>query len=128
MFTHLNALGTASYTTGEVVSGATSGATGIVQSVTATKNTAVTSISASGTDMEGEFSAAVVTLNSHGITDGQQIFLTGGSFQIDSSATSDSTIYTARNTTANTFQLFASDGTTAINVTSFSSAPTVVEG
>ena len=125
MFTHLNALGTASYTTGEVVSGATSGATGIVQSVTATKNTAVTSISASGTDMEGEFSAAVVTLNSHGITDGQQIFLTGGSFQIDSSATSDSTIYTARNTTANTFQLFASDGTTAINVTSFSSAPTL---
>jgi hypothetical protein len=35
MFTHLNALGTASYTTGEVVSGATSGATGIVQNVTA---------------------------------------------------------------------------------------------
>jgi hypothetical protein len=125
MFTHLNALGTASYTTGEVVSGATSGATGIVQSVTATKNTAVTSITASGTDIEGAFSAAVVTLNNHGIRDGQQIHLTGGSFQIDSSATSDSTVYTARNTTTNTFELFDSAGTTAINVTSFSSAPTL---
>ena len=125
MFTHLNALGTASYTTGEVVSGATSGATGIVQSITATKNTAVSSITASGTDIEGAFSAAVVTLNDHGITDGQQIHLTGGSFQIDSSATSDSTVYTARNTTANTFELFDSAGTTAINVTAFSSAPTL---
>ncbi len=76
MFTHLNALGTASYTTGEVVSGATSGATGIVQSITATKNTAVSSITASGTDIEGAFSAAVVTLTDHGITDGQQIHLT----------------------------------------------------
>ena len=125
MFTHLNALGTASYTTGEVVSGATSGATGIVQSVTATRNTAVTSITASGTDIEGAFSAAVVTLSNHGVRDGQQIHLTGGSFQIDSSATSDTTVYTARNTTTNTFELFDSAGTTAINVTSFSSAPTL---
>jgi len=125
MFTHLNALGTASYTTGEVVSGATSGATGIVQSITATRNTAVTSITASGTDMEGQFSAAVVTLSNHGITDGQQIHLTGGSFQIDSTATSDTTVYTARNTTANTFELFDSAGTTLVNVTSFSSAPTL---
>ena len=35
------------------------------------------------------------------------------------------TVYTARNTTTNTFELYASDGTTAINVTSFSSAPTL---
>ena len=68
---------------------------------------------------------SVVTLNDHGITDGQQIFLTGGSFQMNSSGTSDSTVYTGRNTTTNTFELFDSDGTTAINVTSFSSAPTL---
>src|SRR6056300_454351 len=117
MFTHLNALGTASYTTGEIVSGATSGATGIVQSITATKNTAVTSISVA--------SPGVVTLNDHGINDGQQVYLTGGTWQIDSSATNDATAYTARNTTANTFELYESDGTTAVNVTSFSGAPTL---
>jgi hypothetical protein len=117
MFTHLNALGTASYTTGEIVSGATSAATGVVQSITATKNTAVTSISVA--------SPGVVTLNSHGIRDGQQVFLTGGTWQIDSSATNDATVYTARNTTTNTFELYESDGTTAVNVTSFSGAPTL---
>jgi len=117
MFTHLNALGTASYTTGEIVSGATSAATGVVQSITATKNTAVTSISVA--------SPGVVTLNDHGINDGQQVYLTGGTWQIDSSATNDATAYTARNTTANTFELYESDGTTAVNVTSFSGAPTL---
>src|SRR5210317_265664 len=117
MFTHLNALGTASYTTGEIVSGATSAATGVVQSITATKNTAVTSISVA--------SPGVVTLNDHGINDGQQVHLTGGTWQIDSSATSDNTVYTARNVDANTFELYESDGTTAVNVTSFSSAPTL---
>src|SRR5210317_1910428 len=117
MFTHLNALGTASYTTGEIVSGATSAATGVVQSITATKNTAVTSISVA--------SPGVVTLNDHGINDGQQVYLTGGTWQIDSSATNDATVYTARNTTTNTFELYESDGTTAVNVTSFSGAPTL---
>src|SRR6056300_1534735 len=117
MFTHLNALGTASYTTGEIVSGATSGATGVVQSITATKNTAVTSISVA--------SPGVVTLNDHGINDGQQVYLTGGTWQIDSTATNDATVYTARNTTTNTFELYESDGTTAVNVTSFSAAPTL---
>src|SRR6056300_1545688 len=117
MFTHLNALGTASYTTGEIVSGATSAATGVVQSITATKNTAVTTISVA--------SPGVVTLNDHGLNDGQQINLTGGTWQIDSSATNDATIYTVRNATTNTFELYESDGTTAVNVTSFSAAPTV---
>jgi hypothetical protein len=117
MFTHLNALGTASYTTGEIVSGATSAATGVVQNITSTKNTAVTSISVA--------SPGVVTLNDHGIKDGQQVHLTGGTWQIDSSATSDSTVYTARNTTTNTFELYSSDGTTAVNVTSFSVGPTL---
>ena len=57
MFTHLNLL-TSAYTTGEVVSGVTSGVTGIVQSVTATKNTSVTSCN-TGTDIEGGVSAAL---------------------------------------------------------------------
>jgi hypothetical protein len=115
MFTHLNTTTSASYTTGEIVSGATSGATGIVQSVTATKSASVTSISVA--------SPGVVTLASHGFNDGQQITLTGGSFQINSAAYTEG-VYTVRNATTNTFELYGSDGTTAQNVTSFSSAPT----
>ena len=61
----------------------------------------------------------------HGITDGQQIFLTGGTFQITHLLQAIAIVYTVRNTTTNTFELFDSDGTTAINVTSFSSAPTL---
>ena len=75
MFTRLSVTTSASFTTGETVSGASNGGTGIVQSVTATKSTAVTSITASGTDIEGAFSAAVVTLANHGFVDGQQVEL-----------------------------------------------------
>ena len=116
MFEHLNTTTSDSYTTGEIVSGATSGATGVVMSDTATISTAVTTISVA--------SPGVVTLNSHGLTDGQQITLSGGSFQIDSTAYTEG-VYTVRNATTNTFELYGSDGTTAQNVTSFSSAPTV---
>ena len=116
MFTHLNLTTSASFTTGETVSGATSGAVGIVQSVTANTSTAVTTISVA--------SPGVVTLNDHGFNDGQQITLSGGSFQVDSTAYTPG-VYTVRNATTNTFELYESDGTTAVNVTSFSSAPTV---
>src|SRR5210317_1167482 len=115
MFTHLNLTTSASYTTGEIVSGATSAATGIVQSVTANTSTAVTSISVAN--------PGVVTLNDHGFIDGQQITLTGGTFQIDSTAYTEG-VYTVRNADTNTFELYSADGTTAQNVTSFSSAPT----
>jgi hypothetical protein len=64
MFTHLN-FRQLHYTTGEIVSGATSGATGVVQSITATKSAAATSISVA--------SPGVVTLTAHGFNDGQQI-------------------------------------------------------
>ena len=116
MFTHLNTTTSVSYTTGEIVSGATSGATGVVQSVTATKTAAVTSISTAD--------PGVVTLAAHGFNDGQQITLSGGSFQINSAAYTEG-VYTVRNATTNTFELYGSDGTTSQNVTSFSSAPTV---
>src|SRR5210317_1122574 len=116
MFTHLNLTTSASFSTGEIVSGATSAATGIVQNVTANTSSAVTSISVAN--------PGVVTLNGHGFTDGQQITLSGGSFQIDSTAYTEG-VYSVRNATTNTFELYSADGTTAQNVTSFSSAPTV---
>ena len=57
MFTHLNVLEATSFTTGEIISGSSSGATGVVQSISATKSAAATSISVA--------SPGVVTLNDH---------------------------------------------------------------
>ena len=119
MFSHINTIEATSFTTGEIVAGATSGATGVVQSISATKSSAVTSISVAN--------PGVVTLAAHGFVDGQQINLSGGSFQIDSTAYSTGT-YCVRNATTNTFELYSADGTTAQNVTSFSSAPTATHG
>ena len=62
----------------------------------------------------------------HGFVDGQQINVSGGSFQIDSTAYTEGT-YCVRNAT-NTFELFSADGTTAQNVTSTSSMPTITHG
>jgi hypothetical protein len=124
MFTRLSIPTSVSFTTGEKVTGASNAGTGIVTSVTATKSTAVTSITASGTDIEGAFSAAVVTLANHGYVDGQQITLSGGNYQVDSSAVSTDTIYTVKNTTTNTFELYNAAGTDAVNVTAFTSGPT----
>ena len=125
MFTRLSLTTSASFTTGETVSGASNGGTGIVQSVTATKSTAVTSITASGTDIEGAFSAAVVTLANHGFVDGQQVTFSGGNYQVDSTTVSTATVYTVKNTTTNTFELFNAAGTDEVNVTAFTSGPTV---
>ena len=120
MFTHLNVQTAPAFTNGEKVTGGTSGATGFVQSISTTRNTAVTSISVA--------SPGVVTLNSHGFKEGQQITLTGGTWQINSASASGAAVYTVKNPTTNTFELFNAAGDTAINVTSFSSAPTVTHG
>jgi hypothetical protein len=115
MFTHLNLLTSVSFTNGEVVSGATSGAKGIVQSVTATKSAAIAITAAN---------PSVATLSSHGFRDGQQITLTGGTYSVDSTVNSGARVCVVRNTTTNTFELFDSDGTTSLNVTAQSGNPT----
>lgn len=120
MFTHLNVQTAPVFTNGEKVTGGTSGAIGFVQSISTTRNTAVTSISVA--------SPGVVTLNAHGFKEGQQITLTGGTWQINSASASGAAVYTVKNPTTNTFELFNAAGDTAINVTSFSSAPTVTHG
>jgi hypothetical protein len=120
MFTHLNLQTAPVFTNGEKITGGTSGAIGFVQSISTTRNTAVTSITVA--------SPGVVTLNSHGFKEGQQITLTGGTWQINSTSAAGAAVYTVKNPTTNTFQLFNAGGDTAINVTSFSSAPTVTHG
>ena len=120
MFTHLNITSNIAFTTGEIVSGATSGATGVAQSISTTKSTAVTSISVAN--------PGVVTLSSHGFVDGQQITLSGGSYSVGGSGVGSDTVYTAKNTTANTFELYDSTGLATVNVTAFSSGPTAKHG
>jgi hypothetical protein len=120
MFTHLNIKTAIDFTDGEKVTGGTSGAYGYVQSLDSIKTSAVTSISVAN--------PGVVTLNSHSFREGQQITLTGGSFSISSAAYSSGTVFTVKNPTTNTFQLYDSTGTSSINVTAYSSAPTAAHG
>ena len=115
MFTHLDLTTSVTYTTGERVTGATSGATGVVMSDTAKKSAAIAITVAS---------PSVATLSSHGFVDGQQITLTGGTYDVDSVTNSGDRVCVVRNTTTNTFELFDSDGTTALNVTAQSGNPT----
>jgi hypothetical protein len=120
LFTHLNVKTAPAFTNGEKVTGGTSGAFGYVQSISTTKSAAVSSISVA--------SPGVVTLNAHSFKEGMQITLTGGSFVISSTAYTSGTVFTVKNPTTNTFQLFDAAGDTAINVTSYSSAPTASHG
>ena len=115
MFTHLDLTTEVTYTTGEKVTGATSGATGIVMSDTAKKGAAIAITAAN---------PSVATLASHGFVDGQQITLTGGTYSVNSVVNSGARVCVVRNTTANTFELFDSDGTTSLNVTAQSGNPT----
>ena len=116
MFTHVDLTTSETFTTGETLTGATSGATGIVMSDTAVKNTAITSFTAA--------SPSVATLAAHGFVDGQQITLSDGTYDVDSTTNSGDRVCVVRNTTTNTFELFDSDGTTALNVTAQSGNPT----
>src|SRR5210317_176331 len=124
MFTHLNILTDQSFTTGEVVTGGTSGATGVVQSISSTESVAISSIT--NTDNPGQVS--VVTATGHNFKEGQQITVLNAGFTVDSSAITDSTVFTVRNPATNTFELYNSDGTTATNVTAYTSGGVVRHG
>jgi hypothetical protein len=124
LFNHLNITTDQSFTTGEVVTGGTSGATAIVESISTTTSVAITAIS--NTDNPGVVST--VTANGHGLKEGQQITIENAGFQVDSSAITDATVFTVRNPATNTFELYESDGTTIANVTSYSSGGVVRHG
>src|SRR6056300_781738 len=113
MFTHLNITTNQSFTTGEQVTGGTSGATGTVESISTTESQTINSCTTA--------SPGVATVSAgHNFKEGQQVTF-AGTFQVDSVAVS-SAVYTVRNPDATTFELYSSDGTTPINVTSFTSA------
>ena len=122
MFTHLNltSMPVMQFTDGEIVNGAVSNASGIVQFISVDHTfSPASSISVA--------SPGVVTLNGHGLVDGQQINLSGGDFQVDSSAYTPG-IYSVRNATTNTFELYSASGRDAVNVTSYTSPPTILHG
>src|SRR6056300_395767 len=113
MFTHLNITTAQSFTTGEEITGSTSGAKATVESLSTTESQTVNSISSA--------SPGVVTISGgHNFQEGQQITL-AGTYEVDSTAET-SNVYTVRNPDATTFELYGTDGTTAVNVTGFTSA------
>ena len=125
MYTHLHILsgksgsGTRLFNDGELVSGNSTGATGIVQNISGDESRTVTSMSVAN--------PSVVTLNGHGYRDGQQVELSGGNIAIGGSAYTPG-IFTVRNPSTNTFDLYDADGTTSTNVTAFTSSPTFKNG
>src|SRR5210317_1235844 len=113
MFTHLNIITNQGFTTGEQVTGGTSNATGTVESISTTESQTINALTSA--------SPGVATVSAgHNFKEGQQVTF-AGTFQVDSTAVS-SAIYTVRNPDATTFELYSSDGTTAVNITAFTSA------
>jgi len=113
MFTHINITTNQTFTTGEVITGGTSGATATVQSISAVESQTVNSITSA--------SPGVVTISGgHNFVEGQQVTL-AGTYEVDSAAVSTA-VYTVRNPSSTTFELYDTDGTTSINVTGFTSA------
>ena len=113
MFTHINITTNQAFTTGEVITGGTSGATASVQSISAVEVQTVASMTSA--------SPGVATITAgHNFIEGQQVTL-AGVYEIDSGAVT-SAVYTVRNPEANTFELYDTDGITPVNVTGFTSA------
>ena len=120
MFTHLNITDNTSFTTGAVVTGSTSGATGVIQSASTTEAVAVSDITVA--------SPGVCTVSSHNFEEGQQITFSAISAENNSTAVTTSDVFTVRNPSSTTFELYESDGTTATNFTSYSSSGNAQHG
>jgi len=113
MFTHLNYSTAQSFTNGEKITGSSSGATGIVQTLSTTKSAVVTNVSVA--------SPGVVTSATHSFKEGMQIQFLSAGFLVDSAAVVDSTVFTVKNPTTNTFELYDASGVNPVNVTAYTS-------
>ena len=106
LFTHLNIKTAQSFTTGETVTGGTSGATATVQSVSTTESATITG--ASQVD-------PVVITSSNKFKEGQQVTITG----VGGMTELNNNVYTVRNPSTSNFQLYDTDGTTSIDGSGF---------
>jgi len=111
MFTHLNTIGATTFTTGEIVSGSSSGATGVVQSVSAATTVTINNITAASP-------AICQTAGSHNLVDGQQIKVegVGSGWAVDSNVITSGT-FTVRNSSGADWELYHPDGVTPVNCT-----------
>ena len=105
LFTHLNIKTAQAFTTGETVTGSTSGATATVQSVSTTESATITGATQAN---------PIVITSSNKFKEGQQVTITG----VGGMTELNSNVYTVRNPSASNFQLYDTDGTTAIDGTS----------
>src|SRR5210317_1184721 len=106
LFKHLNITTAQSFTTGETVTGGSSGATGVVQEYSSTESATITGIT--------QASPAVVTAN-NSFKEGQQVSIASVSGMIEVNGN----VYTVRNPSSTTFELYDTDGTTAIDSSAF---------
>jgi len=118
LFKHLNITTAQSFTTGETVTGGSSGATGVVQEYSSTESATITGIT--------QASPAVVTAN-NSFKEGQQVSIASVSGMIEVNGN----VYTVRNPSSTTFELYDTDGTTAIDssgYTAYTSGGTASHG
>ena len=113
MFTHLNILTAQAFTDGELITGGTSGATGTYESISNEETVTINGLTVA--------SPGVATVSAgHNFVEGQQVTVAGTYSQ--DSVVQSSNVYTVRNPDATTFELYSTDGTTAVNITAFTSA------
>jgi len=121
-YTHLNILTAQAFTTGETVTGGTSGATGVVQSISTTETATINNITQANP-------CVVQHATPHNFKDGQQITLAGvgGSWAIDSVVTTGG-VFTVRVVNTVDYNLYKEDGTTPVNCTTPGAGGTSTHG
>src|SRR6056300_448443 len=106
LFKYLNITTAQSFTDGEIVTGGSSGATGVVQEYSSTESATITDIT--------QADPAVVTANNN-FKEGQQVTIASVSGMTEVNGN----VYTVRNPSGTTFELYDTDGTTSIDSSAF---------
>src|SRR6056300_1031564 len=108
MFTHLNITTAQSFTTGEEITGSTSGAKATVESISTTESGTISGVT--------QADPAVVTVTGHNFQEGQQVTISS----VAGMTELNGNVYTVRNPGTNDFELYDTDGTTSIDSSGFS--------
>ena len=104
-FTHLNIKTAQAYTNGVTITGNSSGATGVKQEYSTTESATITGATQAD---------PIVITSTNKFKEGQQVTITG----VGGMTELNNNVYTVRNPSASNFQLYNTDGTTAIDGTS----------
>jgi len=118
MFTHLRITRAQSFTAGEKVTGATSGASGYVESISSTEIATITSYG---------LSPHIECAGGINFKEGQTVYISEPSLEVDGVPTPTYTGI-ARNVTSTSFDLYTLDGITPANIFAATAAGTVEAG